>query len=90
MQISFSRKFVKHYEKAVKKIKNAFQERLELFRLDPFHPLLNNHQLTGQFRGFRSINITGDWRAIFSEYITDTGKKVIIFEIIDTHSNLYK
>lgn len=35
--------------------------------MDQYSPLLNNHSLTGKWRGYRSINITGDWRAIFVE-----------------------
>lgn len=85
MLIRYRRKFSKHYDKAPLKIREAFINRRELFLQDPFHPQLNNHQLSGKFKGFRSINITGDWRAIYSEY-GDT----IIFEVLGTHSQLYK
>ncbi|MBI2017923.1 type II toxin-antitoxin system mRNA interferase toxin, RelE/StbE family [Candidatus Daviesbacteria bacterium] len=89
MQTNFAKKFKKQYEKANVKIKSAFDKKLELFLRDPFYPLLNNHSLTGQYLGKRSINITGDWRAIFSETEIEE-EKVINFELLDTHSNLYK
>ncbi|MDP3973963.1 MAG: type II toxin-antitoxin system mRNA interferase toxin, RelE/StbE family [Candidatus Daviesbacteria bacterium] len=89
MQTKFAKKFKKQYEKADAKIKSAFDKKLELFLQDPFHPLLNNHSLTGKYLEKRSINITGDWRAIFSEAETEE-EKVINFELLDIHSNLYK
>lgn len=85
MEIKFSPRFRKQYCRADKKIKSAFQNRLKLFKENSYHPLLNNHALTGNYKGFRSINITGDWRAIYSEY-----GNTIVFEILGTHSQLYK
>lgn len=90
MRVRFSRKFAKQHEKAEKKIKTAFNERLELFLKNPFHPRLNNHQLTGKLKSCRSINITGDWRAIYSEIKNSSGDAVVIFKMLGTHSQLYK
>lgn len=84
MLIHFTRKFAKQYDKADLKIKNAFQSRLKLFREDSFNPLLNNHSLRGEYLGYRSINVTGDLRAIFKIVGDET-----TFVIIDSHSNLY-
>ena len=67
MEIEFSDSFRKQYRKANKKIKTVFYQRLKLFRQDPYHPLLRNHPLAGKYREYRSINITGDWRAIYSQ-----------------------
>ncbi len=90
MSIRFARKFTKRYDKADKKIRVAFDERLELFLLNPYHYLLNNHKLTGKYTGYRSIDVTGDWRALFSEYVDESDNKIIIFEMLGTHSELYK
>ncbi|MFH1192383.1 MAG: hypothetical protein V1655_02815 [bacterium] len=46
---------------------------------------LNNHPLSGKLNGLRSINVSGDCRAIFEEKLED-----IIFIAIGTHSQLYK
>lgn len=86
MQASFSRQFVKQYNKAPKKIRLAFNKRLKLFFRNPQHPVLNNHKLTGRLRGFRSVNVTGDWRTIYS----NPKPLIIIFEAFGTHSQLYK
>jgi len=89
MLIKFNKNFKKQYDKADLKIQSTFQKKLKLFLNSPFHSQLNNHQLTGRLSGYRSINITGDWRALYSEYTMDS-KRVIIFEMIGTHSQLYK
>ena len=83
--INYSRKFDKQLKRAPLEVKTAFLKRRELFIQDQFHQQLNNHKLSGKFKNYRSINITGDWRAIYSEY-DDT----IVFEILGTHSQLYK
>ena len=85
VSVDFGNKFKKQLKKAPIEIKRAFVTRLQLFKQNLLHPQLNNHQLSGKLKGFRSINVTGDWRAIYSEH-----KGVIIFEMIGTHSLLYK
>lgn len=90
MAIEFDRKFRKAYQKANQKIKTAFEKRLTLFQKDRFQPQLNNHALTGKYKGFRSINVTGDWRALFSESTESEGIITIIFHLLGTHSKLYK
>jgi len=84
-RIDYSRSFDKQLKKAPLPIKVIFRKRFELFLSNPFHPQLNNHLLTGNYKGYRSINITGDWRALYSE-----DENSIIFELLGTHSQLYK
>lgn len=84
-RIDFSIRFLKQEKKASLEVRRAWIKRLRLFVQDPFHSQLRNHQLTGKLKAFRSINITGDWRAIYSE-VGDT----IVFELLGTHSQLYK
>lgn len=86
-RIDYSKSFIKNLRKSPLKIRKAFQERLRIFIDDKFHPFLNNHALMGEYQGYRSINVTGDWRAIFQEF---EGGELIYFDILDTHSNLYK
>lgn len=90
MQIKFGRRFVKQYDKTDQRIKDAVKKRLDIFQKQPFHPLLNNHQLTGSYSGYRSINITGDWRALYSKSTNKDSETVMLFEILGTHSQLYK
>ncbi len=80
------RTFDKKYVKLDTKLREKFKERRNLFVQNPSHPLLNNHALQGDREGQWSINITGDWRALYEFQ----GSEAIIFMDIDTHSNLYK
>jgi len=90
MDIRIKRTFAKQYEKAPKNIRWAFDQRIVIFRQDPFHPFLHNHALTGVYKGYRSINITGDWRALYKEVLLDDNKVIIEFHLLGTHSQLYK
>jgi len=82
----FSRKFKKSYSKAPVKIQNTFKKRFELFKKDQNHPLLRNHALIGEHDGCRSINVTGDWRAVYIQIDSNSVK----FITIGTHSQLYE
>ncbi len=85
MHAIFDVKFKKMYAKVSKKIKTDFENRLNLFRVDRRHPLLDDHALSGQYFGYRSINITGDFRAVYIE----VSKNIFRFVAIGTHHQLY-
>ena len=85
MQIDYSSNFKKRIGKLPKSIVEKFYIRLKLFEKDRFHPILNNHKLHGEYEGSNSINITGDFRAIF-KYINEN---YILFSDIGTHPELY-
>ena len=84
MIIDFHKDFTKDFKKLSLKIRTKFQERLLIFEKDEFEPVLNNHALKGKWLGYRSINVTGDVRAIFKR-----DPQTAIFVTIDSHSNLY-
>ena len=86
MKIEFHRHFIRCYKKAPFKVRRQFEKRLSFFEKELFHPLLNNHPLTGDKKGQWSINVTGDWRAIY----IFKDKNTVVFIDIDTHSNLYQ
>ena len=85
MQIDYSLNFKKRIRKLPKSIVEKFYIRLKLFEKDRFNPILNNHKLHGEYEGSNSINITGDFRAIF-KYINEN---YILFSDIGTHPELY-
>ena len=84
IEIKYHRVFLKQFDKLRPEIQKAFYERLILFRQYRFHPLLDNHKLSGRFSGKRSINVIGDFRALFEE---ENG--TIIFKLIGTHHKLF-
>jgi len=77
-------RFEKKFRKLPKKIQDQFEERLVIFLRDMFSPILNNHSVESAYPGWRSINITGDYRALFE--IKDN---TVVFTKIGTHSELY-
>ena len=85
MIVRFHRNFDKQSKKLKISEKKKTQERFLLFIQNPYHPVLNNHPLKGKYLDYRSINITGDLRAIY-KLISDNE---VIFVAIDSHSNLY-
>lgn len=86
MKIFFQKSFEKRYKSLPDKIKTKLKEKNILFERDPFNPLLNNHALHGKYMGYRSIDITGDIRAIYKFL----NKDAVLFVEIGTHSKLYK
>jgi len=85
MLITYSRIFKKMFKKKDISVQNKFAERLLLFTQNTNHPLLNNHTLGGEWIGCRSINITGDFRAVYEEL----DNNYFEFIAIGTHSELY-
>jgi len=77
MKIVFHHWFRKRYKESPLKIRQKFDERLLLFEKDPGNPILNIHPLTGDRKDQWSMNITGDWRAI---YIIKGG--ILLFSLI--------
>ena len=85
MTVSSSQRFKKMFKKHPVWVQKKFYDRISLFSINPFHPLLNNHSLGGEWRGYKSINITGDIRVIFKHR---TQNEVDLIAI-GTHSELY-
>lgn len=85
MKIDFTKKFIKEQAKLSASMQVRFDIRLKLFLNNPFHPQLNNHSLRPPYAGCRSINISGDFRAIYEQH-----EDYVLFVHIGTHSELYE
>ena len=81
----FHKKFRKKYIKLTRKLQEQTDKRIGLFLMSPDDPQVNNHQLKGKYEGYWSINVTGDYRAVYKELNDD---EVEFFDV-DNHSNLY-
>jgi len=84
MQAAFHRNFKKRYRKLPEPIQKKFDSALKIFLHDRFDKRLNNHSVDRVFPDCRSINVTGDYRAIFYD-----SQEVIVFITVGTHSDLY-
>ena len=85
MIIQFSKNFEKQLIKQPTQVKNQFYNRIELLKYNPLDPILKNYSLKGRYSIYKSIDITGDIRALYYE----KGDTLIIFALIGSHSQLY-
>ena len=83
--IDFTKDFSKQFKVLLPKQKERFYERIDLFKKNPHDKALRDHALKGKYRGYRSIDIEGNLRALY--YVK--GDTIVIFGFIGTHSQLY-
>lgn len=86
MKVAFHKRFDKMAAKLPSKLKAQTVERIVLFSKNPLDPMLKNHALNTPYRGSYSINISGDYRAIYNLVDDETA----LFTHIGTHSQLYR
>jgi addiction module RelE/StbE family toxin len=86
MNVIFHKRFEKMAQKLSPKVKQKMAERLELFTNDPLNSQLRIHALHTPYKSSYSIDITGDYRAIYELLDDDTA----LFTHIGTHSQLYR
>ena len=84
MEVYFHKTFEKQLKKLTSKQKDSFKKKLKIFVNDAFDRVLNNHSLKGKNKHYRSINIEGDLRALYT-----TKENTVYFLEIGTHSELY-
>src|SRR5665647_1719940 len=86
MRTEFSKRFMKRYRQLRVADQKRFDQRLDLWKVDPNNKSLGVHKLKGDYAGFYSMNIGGDLRALYK--VLDDGS-VVLFDFIGTHSQLY-
>ncbi len=85
----YSPEFIKSLKKKDVRIRKSFKKKIAIFAKNPRDSKLRNHSLKGEYKGFRSIDISSDYRALYTE--KNEGDEVIAyFEEIGTHDELYK
>ena len=86
MTIKFSKRFKKQYKKLPQKLQIQTKSRIALWQEDPANSLLRVHELEGKLKGYYSINISGDIRALYQI----VGDEMYLYEMIGSHSHLYR
>jgi addiction module RelE/StbE family toxin len=84
MVVSYSKNFLKQYAKLQPKTRLKTDRRILLWQSNPLHQDLRNHALKGKYKGYRSIDITGDIRALYL-----SNNEEVIFDGLGTHAQLY-
>lgn len=89
MKVRFSPDFYRQYKKVDVRIRKSVDEKVEIFLKDPYNLELDNHPLKREWEGYRSIDITGDYRAIYKKI--DKGVDIVAYFVaLETHRKLYK
>ncbi|MEI9914401.1 MAG: type II toxin-antitoxin system mRNA interferase toxin, RelE/StbE family [Candidatus Saccharibacteria bacterium] len=84
MTIAYSKAFIKQAKKLSPELRKRLQARIVVFTVNPLDPILRNHSLKGKYKEYRSIDITGDVRALYLQK-----QEEAIFDAVGTHSQLY-
>lgn len=85
MRFSEHRVFERQYKKLSDELRKKVGERLALLIADERNLLLNDHKLNPPFEGYRSINITGDYRLVYKKLARD----VYFLRAVGTHHQLF-
>ncbi|MDO8521088.1 MAG: hypothetical protein Q7S52_03155 [bacterium] len=85
MKPFFPKKFLKRLKKRSAEEQEKFYEAIALFVENAHHPLLRNHRLRGRYAAYRSIDVTGNLRAVYKEFPGNIAR----FSAFDTHHQLY-
>ncbi len=89
MIVKYTDNFLRQLKKSDVRIRKAFKQHLLLFVENPNDLKFNNHSLQKEHAGFRSIDITADYRAIYKEVIAEDDT-YIYFTSFGTHYQLYE
>jgi addiction module RelE/StbE family toxin len=89
MKVQIAPKLLDKLKKQDVRIQKSFKRAIDLFSKDPTNSELNNHDLHRVWEGFRSIDVTADWRAIYQE-AGDEDEPLAYFVALGIHRELYK
>lgn len=88
MIVKYSPRFLVLVKKVNVRIRKSLKKRIAIFIQNPNDPELNNHALRDEYTGYKSIDVTADWRAIFEEIQIDENT-IAYFIGLGTHKELY-
>lgn len=89
MIIKYAPDFFANLKKVDVRIRKSFKEKVLIFSKEPNNPQLNNHPLKREWQGYRSIDITSDYRVIYEE-LHEGEETIAYFVALGTHSKLYR
>lgn len=88
MTIKYAPSFFDKLKKVDVRVRKRVKERMLIFSKNPNDPQLNNHPLKYEYQGYKSIDITADYRALYQE--KQEGEETIAyFTLLGTHDQLY-
>jgi addiction module RelE/StbE family toxin len=88
MKTQVSPQLLEKLKKLDVRIRNSFFEKIKTFEKNPQEQVLNNHALKQEYEGYRSIDITNDYRALYEE-VPSGNETIAYFSLLGTHDELY-
>ena len=88
-QLIFPESYIKRAKKFLRKhpeIHSQYRKTLELLELNPWHPSLRLHELTGRLLGLSSVSINMSYRILLELELKD---KEIILINVGSHDQVY-
>ena len=90
MNIIYIKQFEKDVKKAIKRGKNINKLKILINKLvsnEPLESSYRDHRLISNYQGRRECHIESDWLLIYKQVPEEN---TIIFELIGTHSDLFR
>lgn len=88
MKVFYDPSFYKKLKKVDVRIRKSVKEKILIFSKNPNDLQLNNHPLKREYEGYRSIDVTEDWRALYKE-VQIANETIAYFTVFGTHDELY-
>lgn len=89
MIIRYDPAFLKRLKKINVKVRKNLKTAILIFSKNPYDPQLDNHSLKRNWEGYRSIDVTSNYRAVYEEKV-EGDETIAYFVAIGTHKELYK
>ncbi|MCP5048676.1 MAG: plasmid stabilization protein [bacterium] len=88
-EIIYTEGYIKRAAKFIKKhpeLRKQYKKTLELLELNPFHPSLRFHKLSGKYEGLYSVSINISYRITLEFIISE---KTVIPVAVGSHDEVY-
>ena len=72
-------------ERSSKSIREAYRNKVKIFLKNPYDLSLDNHELEHEWKGYRSFDVTDDYRVIFKK----SDRETYLFYAFGNHDQLY-
>ena len=89
MRVQYHPEFIKKLKSVDVRVRKRFRKQIDIFQRDHLDPRLNNHELQREYRGYRSIDVDNDYRAVYEEIGESEGDLAYFFRL-GTHKELYE
>ena len=91
-QIGWTPKSLRAYKRLVRQnpqLRVPIEETLRQLAIDPFHPTMKTHKLSGEFDAIWSASINYSYRILFKFTIVEKSENAILLLNLGNHDDVY-